>query len=101
MEVVSTMVTLRLLGNLTASNGERVLEWELKEPTSLKQLLLSHQEEIPDVITLWKETQCMFTVGVRIAAESTVVKDGDIVKVTPHNSQFHAADFPFNISSDV
>jgi hypothetical protein len=69
------------LGNLTAANGERVLEWELKEPTSLRQLLLAHQEEIPDVIRLWKETECMFTVGVRIAAESTVVKDGDIVKV--------------------
>src|SRR5439155_22149490 len=96
-----TMLTVRLLGNLTAANGERVLEWELKEPTSLGQVLLAHQEEIPDVIRLWKETECMFTVGVRIAAESTVVKDGDMVKVTPHNSQFHAADFPFNISSDV
>ena len=95
------MITLRLLGNLIAANGERVLEWELKEPTTLRQLLLAHQEEIPDVIRLWKETECMFTVGVRIAAESTVVKDGDFVKVTPHNSQFHAADFPFNISSDV
>jgi molybdopterin converting factor small subunit len=96
-----TMITLHLLGNLAAANGERVLEWELKEPTSLGPLLLAHQEEIPDVIRLWKETECMFTVGVRIAAESTTVKDGDIVKVTPHNSQFHAADFPFNISSDV
>jgi molybdopterin converting factor small subunit len=95
------MVTLRLLGNLAAANGERVLEWELKEPTTLRQLLLAHQEEIPDAIRMWKDTECMFTVGFRIAAESTVVKDGDIVKVTPHNSQFHAADFPFNISSDV
>ena len=95
------MVTVRLLGSLTTTSGERVLEWELKEPTTLRQLLLAHQEEIPDVIRLWKETECMFTVGVRIAAESTVVKDGEIVKVTPHNSQFHAADFPLNISSDV
>ena len=95
------MVTLRLLGNLTAANGERILEWELKDPMSLRQLLLAHQEEIPDVIRLWKETECMFTVGVRIAAESTVVKDGDIVKVTPHNTQLHSADFPLNISSDV
>ena len=96
------MVTLRLLGNLTTANGERVLEWELKEPTTLKQLLLEHQEEIPDVIRLWKDTECMFTVGVRIASEATVVKDGDLVKVTPHNSQFHAADFPFNVtSSDI
>ncbi len=95
------MVTLRLLGNLTSVGGERLLEWELKAPMTLRQLLLDHQEEIPEVIKLWKETECMFTVGVRIAAESTVVKDGDMVKVTPHNSQFHAADFPFNISSDV
>src|SRR3989441_10546241 len=27
-----TMITLRLLGNLAAANGERILEWELKEP---------------------------------------------------------------------
>src|SRR5436309_13837775 len=96
-----TMVTFRLLGNLTAANGERVLEWELKEPTSLEQLLLAHQEEIPEVIKLWKETACMFTGGVRIGAEPTLVKDGDIVKVTPHNSQFHAAAFQRNIRSGV
>ena len=36
----------------------------------------------------------MFTVGIRIAAETTLVKDGHLVKVTPHNSQLHAADFP-------
>ncbi len=96
-----TMITLRLLGNLTAANGERVLEWELKEPTSLGQLLLAHQEEIPDVIRMWKETECMFTVGVRIAAESTVVKDGDIVKVTPHNTQLHSADFPIGTGGTV
>ena len=95
------MVTLRLLGNLTAANGERVLEWELKEPTSLRQLLLAHQEEIPDVIRLWKETECMFTVGIRIAAESTVVKDGDMVKVTPHNSQLSSADFPIGTGGTV
>jgi molybdopterin converting factor small subunit len=88
------MVTVRLLGKLTSVDGESVLEWGLNEPTTLKQLLLEHQQEIPDVIKLWKETECMFTIGVRIAAETTVVKDGDIVKVTPHNSQLHAADFP-------
>lgn len=88
------MVTVRLLGNLTTATGERVLEWELKEPTTLKRLLLDHQKEIPEVIKLWKETECMFTVGVRIAAETTVVKDGDVVKVTPHNNQLHSADFP-------
>src|SRR5436309_13154520 len=78
-----TMVTLRLLGNLTAASGERVLEWELKEPMSLRQLLLAHQEEIPDVIRLWKETECMFTVGVKLASEATVVKGGDTARVTP------------------
>ncbi len=95
------MVTLRLLGNLTAANGERVLEWELKAPTTVRQLLLDHQDEIPDVIRLWKETECMFTVGVRIAAESTVVKDGDVVKVTPHNTQLHSADFPIGHGGTV
>ena len=88
------MITLRLMGNLTAASGERVLEWELKEPTTLKQLLLDHKEEIPGVIKLWQENECMFTVGIRIAAEVTVVKDGDVVKITPHNSQLNSADFP-------
>ena len=95
------MVTVRLLGSLTTTNGERVLEWELKEPTTLRQLLLAHQEEIPDVIRLWKETECMFTVGVRIVAESTVVKDGDLVKVTPHSTQLHSADFPIGTGGTV
>jgi molybdopterin converting factor small subunit len=88
------MVTVRLLGNLTTADGERVLEWELKEPTTLKQLLLDHKGEVPEVIKLWQETECMFTVGTRIAAEVTVIKDGDVVKVTPHNSQLNSADFP-------
>jgi len=90
------MVTLRLLGNLTATTGERVLEWELGEPTTLKQLLLDHKEEIPEVIKLWGETECMFTVGTKIAAEVTVVKDGDIVKVTPHNSYLYSSDHPLS-----
>lgn len=88
------MVTVRLLGNLTSADGERVLEWELKEPVTLKQLLLDHTDQIPEVIRIWQETECMFTVGIRIAAETTLVKDGDTVKVTPHNSHLHAADFP-------
>lgn len=88
------MITVRLLGNLAAAGGERVLEWEMKEPVTLKQLFLDHKEEIPQVIKLWDENECMFTVGTRIAAEVTVVKDGDVVKITPHNSQLHSADFP-------
>jgi len=88
------MITVRLLGNLAAAGGERVLEWEMKEPVTLKQLFLDHKEEIPQVIKLWGENECMFTVGTRIAAEVTVVKDGDVVKITPHNSQLHSADFP-------
>ena len=88
------MITVRLLGNLAAAGGERVLEWEMKEPITLKQLFLDHKEEIPQVIKLWGENECMFTVGTRIAAEVTVVKDGDVVKITPHNSQLHSADFP-------
>ena len=88
------MITLRLMGNLTTAGGERVLEWELKEPTTLKQLLLDHKADIPQVIKLWQENECMFTVGIRIAAEVTVVKDGDVVKVTPHNSYLYASDLP-------
>ena len=90
------MVTVRLLGSLTTASGERVLEWELKRPTPLRQLLDEHKDEIPEVIELLslKEPECMLTVGMRIAANTTLVKDGDVIKVTPHNSQLHAADFP-------
>ena len=95
------MVTVRLLGKLTSVDGESVLEWGLEAPTTLKQLLLDHQQEIPEVIKLWNETECMFTVGVRIAAETTVVKDGDIVKVTPHNSHLHQAVHPPDMGGTV
>ena len=44
------MVTVRLLGQLTSADGERVLEWELKEPVTLKQLLLDHKDQVPEVI---------------------------------------------------
>jgi molybdopterin converting factor small subunit len=90
------MVTVRLLGNLTSVSGERVLEWDVKDPTPLRELLEQHTGEIPDVLALLnlKEPECMLTVGIRIATNTTVVKDGDVVKVTPHNSQLNAADFP-------
>lgn len=90
------MVTVRLLGSLTSTSGERVLEWDVKEPTPLRQLLDEHKDEIPEVLGLLsqKEPECMLTVGIRIATNTTLVKDGDIIKVTPHNSQLHAADFP-------
>jgi molybdopterin converting factor small subunit len=90
------MVVVRLLGNLVSAAGERVLEWDVKEPTPLRQLLDQHTDEIPDVLALlgMKEPECMLTVGVRIASNTTMVKDGDVIKVTPHNSQLHAADFP-------
>ena len=90
------MVTVRLLGSLTSTTGERVLEWAVKEPTPLRQLLEQHTDEIPEVMGLLnlKEPECMLTVGVRIATNTTLVKDGDVIKITPHNSQLHAADFP-------
>ena len=90
------MVTLRLLGNLASATGERVLEWTVEDPTPLRQLLERHQDEIPEVMALLnlKEPECMLTVGVKIATNTTLVKDGDLIKVTPHNSQLHAADFP-------
>jgi molybdopterin converting factor small subunit len=90
------MVTLRLLGSLTSTTGERVLEWDVKEPTPLRRLLDEHKEEIPEVLSLLsqKEPECMLTVGIRIATNTTLVKDGDLIKVTPHNSHLHAADFP-------
>ena len=88
------MVTLRLLGNLRTPSGESVLEWELKEPMPLRQLLDTHQEEIPEVMAMLAETECMLTVGIRIASHTTIVRDGDTIKVTPHNSALHAADFP-------
>ena len=84
------------MGNLSSTSGERVLEWDVKAPTPLRQLLDEHKEEIPEVLSLLsqKEPECMLTVGIRIATNTTLVKDGDIIKVTPHNSQLHAADFP-------
>ena len=90
------MVTVRLLGNLVSSTGERELIWNVQEPTPLRQLLEQHMDEIPEVLALLgqKEPECMLTVGIRIATNNTVVKDGDLIKVTPHNSQLHAADHP-------
>jgi molybdopterin converting factor small subunit len=88
------MVTIRLLGNLTTASGESLWECEVKEPTPIRQVLLDHRDEIPEVIALWEQENCMFTVGTKIAADTTVIKDGDTLKVTPHNAQLNAADFP-------
>lgn len=88
------MVTVRLLGNLVAAAGERVLEWEIKEPTLLQQLLEEHKGDIPEVLELLEQKECFLTVGTRIASNHTLVKDGDIIKIASHNNQLHSADFP-------
>jgi molybdopterin converting factor small subunit len=88
------MVVVRLLGNLAAATGERVLEWKLNEPTPLRKLLEEHQRDIPEVLALLDQNECFLTVGVRIASNHTMVKDGDVIKVASHNNELHSADFP-------
>ena len=81
------MVTLLVFG-LTLRNavGESEFELELSEPTTVRKLLESNQDRIGALMQFLMNREVMITVNKKVSGEDTLVKDGDIVKLS-HQSR--------------
>jgi molybdopterin synthase sulfur carrier subunit len=81
------MVTVLVFGlTLRDSVGETELKLEVSEPTTVRKLIESHQDRMGPLLQFLKNREVMITVNKKVSAEDTVVKDGDIVKLS-HQSR--------------
>ena len=79
------MVTISLMGELQAADGERTLGCEITDSLSVKQLIKNQGKPLREVFQLLKEKKLMVTVNKRIASEDTNVHDGDLVNLVAHD----------------
>ncbi len=81
------MVTVLVFG-LTLRNavGESELELELSEPTTVRKLLESNRDRLGGLLQFLMNREIMITVNKKVSGEDTIVKEGDIVKLS-HQSR--------------
>jgi len=81
------MVTVLVYGlTLRDAVGETEFEFEVSEPTTVRKLIESNQHRIGPLMQFLANREVMITVNKKVSAEDTVVKDGDIVKLS-HQSR--------------
>ena len=79
------MVTITLMGQLQATDGERDLAFPLPEPMTVRQLIQRQGDTLRPVLQLLKEKKLLVTVNKRIASEDTRVQDGDAIRLVAHD----------------
>ena len=79
------MVTISLMGELQATDGERTIGCEITDSLSVKQLIKNQGKPLREVFQLLKEKKLMVTVNKRIASEDTTIHDGDFVNLVAHD----------------
>ena len=81
------MVTLLVFGlTLRDAVGESEFELELSEPTTVRKLLELNQDSLGGLLQFLMNREVMIAVNKKVSGEDTVVKDGDIVKLS-HQSR--------------
>ena len=66
--------------------GETEFEFDVSEPTTVWKLLESNQDRLAPLLQFLSNREVMITVNKKVSADDTVVKDGDIVKLS-HQSR--------------
>ena len=81
------MVTVLVYG-LTLRNavGEAELELEVLAPITVRKLIETNRDRMGPLFQFLVNREVMITVNKKVSAEDTVVKDGDIVKLS-HQSR--------------
>lgn len=79
------MVTITLMGQLQAADGERDLACEVTDPVTVRQLIQRQGRNLRDILQLMKEKKVLVTVNKRIASMDTIVHDGDAIKLVGHD----------------
>ena len=81
------MVTVLVFGlTLRDAVGETEFEFEVLEPTTVRKLIESNQDRMGPLLQFLLNREVMVAVNKKVSAEDTVVKDGDIVKLS-HQSR--------------
>jgi len=82
-----TMVTVLVFGlTLRDMVGETEFKFEVSEPTTVRKLIESNQDRMGPLLQFLLNREVMIAVNKKVSAEDTVVKDGDIVKLS-HQSR--------------
>ena len=81
------MVTVLVFGlTLRDAVGEAEFKLEVPEPTTVRKLIESNQDCMGTLLQFLANREVMIAVNKKVSAEDTVVKDGDIVKLS-HQSR--------------
>ncbi|HSF66353.1 MAG TPA: MoaD/ThiS family protein [Nitrospiraceae bacterium] len=81
------MVTVLVFGlTLRDAVGETEFELKVSEPTTVRKLLESNQDRTGALMQFLMNREVMITVNKKVSGEDTLVKDGDIVKLS-HQSR--------------
>jgi molybdopterin synthase sulfur carrier subunit len=77
------MVTVRLFGlALQQSVGESELHLDISTPLTVKALLDSHPDRLGGILPFLHRGEVLVTVNKKVGSLDSVVKDGDVVKLT-------------------
>ncbi len=75
------MVTVLILGNtLRDAVGESEIELRLTDPTTVKKLVETNQEQLGALLRFIASREALITVNKKIGTDDSPVKDGDVVK---------------------
>jgi molybdopterin synthase sulfur carrier subunit len=78
-----TMVTVLLFGlTLRGLVGESELQLDVSGPMTVKALLEAHADKLAGVLPLMNTGELLVTVNKKVGSLESVVKDGDVVKLT-------------------
>jgi molybdopterin synthase sulfur carrier subunit len=81
------MVTVLVFGlTLRDAVGENEFELAVSEPTTVRTLIESNQDRMGPLLQFLLNRELMIAVNKKVSGEDTVIKDGDIVKLS-HQSR--------------
>lgn len=77
------MVTVLIFGlTLRDALGETEFDLGISEPTSVRKLLELNQDRMGPLLQFLANREVMIAVNKKVSTEDTLVKDGDIVKLS-------------------
>lgn len=75
------MVTIVVLGHtLREAVGAGEIEIDILGPTTIKQLIETHQDRLGGLLPYLVRREALITINKRVGTVDSLVKDGDIVK---------------------
>ncbi|TKB68291.1 MAG: MoaD/ThiS family protein [Nitrospira sp.] len=81
------MVTVLIFGlTLRDAVGETEFECEIQGPTTVRKLIEANQDRRGSLLQFLLNRELMIAVNKKVSGEDTVIKDGDIVKLS-HQSR--------------